>query len=188
MNDTIQPIRIRRRDDRDRCVEALQIANAKGPGNLDIPVLRRLVDLPKDEFSMVMRRVFDAINAEVRGEQLDAPPRVVNCPRCDEPLEPPAPEIQIERLRQFQLSKPAYWQWSPRELRLLMEHLKPGDLVIRPLRSSPSRPKRERQPQRVSWSLTPPGAYALGARSRAHQSTDGTGQSLHKRPRTVWHR
>jgi hypothetical protein len=58
-----------------------------------------------------------------------APTRFVNCPRCEEPLEAPAPEIQIERLRRFQLSKPAYWQWSPRELRLLMERLKPGDVV-----------------------------------------------------------
>jgi hypothetical protein len=124
-----QPIRIRRRDDRDRCVETLQIANAKGPGNLDVPALRRLVDMPKEEFSMVMRRVFDAVNAAVRGEQPDAPTRFVNCPRCEEPIEAPAPEIQIERLRRFQLSKPAYWQWSPRELRLLMERLKPGDVV-----------------------------------------------------------
>ena len=125
---TAVPI-VRGRDDRDRCVEALQIANAKGPGNLDVPCLRRLVDLPKEEFTIVMRRVFDAINAAARGQARRAP-RFVNCPKCDEPLEAPAPEIQIEQMRQFQLSKPAYWQWSLRELRLLMERLKPGDLVI----------------------------------------------------------
>ena len=37
--------------------------NAKGPGNLDVPALRRLRDLDKPDFTIVMRAVFDAINA-----------------------------------------------------------------------------------------------------------------------------
>jgi hypothetical protein len=36
MSDTMQPIGVRRRDNRERCIEALRIANAKGPGNLDV--------------------------------------------------------------------------------------------------------------------------------------------------------
>jgi hypothetical protein len=55
MSDNQQPTALvaRRRDDRDRCIEALQIANAKGPGNLDVPALRRLLDFDKSEFAIV---------------------------------------------------------------------------------------------------------------------------------------
>src|ERR1035437_1774007 len=120
----------RKRDDGDRCIEALQAANARGACNLDVPRLRRLLEFPKEEFDIVARHIFAAINACVLGEQPDAPPRYVDCPNCNHPLTAPAPEIQIERLREFQLGKPMYWQWSPRELKLLMEHLKPGEVII----------------------------------------------------------
>jgi hypothetical protein len=36
----------------------------------------------------------------------------------------------MERLREFQLGKPIYWQWSPYDLRRLMESLQPGEVVI----------------------------------------------------------
>ena len=62
MSDNQQPTALvaRRRDDRDRCIEALQIANANGPGNLDVPALRRLLDFDKSEFAIVMRGHFFA--------------------------------------------------------------------------------------------------------------------------------
>jgi hypothetical protein len=41
-----------------------------------------------------------------------------------------APEVQIARLREFQLAHAPYWQWSPRELLLLKESLKPGDVIV----------------------------------------------------------
>jgi len=131
MNDTEQSVpAARSRDDRDRLVEGLQTANARGPGNLDVPALRQLLRFTKPEFGTVARKIFDAINAVVRGEQPGLPPRFVNCPRCNEPLEAPAPEIQIERLRQWQDQHEAYYQWSERELRLLLEHLRPGDVIV----------------------------------------------------------
>jgi hypothetical protein len=130
MNDTEQVPAARPRDDRDRCIEALQIANAKGPGNLDVPALRRLLDFPKPEFSIIARKIFGAINAVVRGEQPESPPRFADCPHCSQPLEVKAPEIQIEILRDWQHEHPAYYQWSERELKLLMEHLQPGDVVV----------------------------------------------------------
>jgi hypothetical protein len=130
MNDTEQVPAARPRDDRDRCIEALQIANAKGPGNLDVPALRRLLDFPKPEFSIIARKIFDAINAVIHGEQPESPPRFVDCPYCHQALEAPAPEIQIERLREWQGQRNAYYQWSPRELKLLLEHLRPGDVIV----------------------------------------------------------
>ncbi|MGA8569003.1 MAG: hypothetical protein WB580_14520, partial [Candidatus Binataceae bacterium] len=133
MNDSTQRAigaPIRKRDDRDRCIEALQLANARGPGNLKVPALRRLLEFPKEEFAIVARRIFDAVNAVVLGEQPGLPPRFVDCPKCGALLEAPAPEIQIERLREWQLQHDPYWQWSPRELRLLMEYLKPGDVIV----------------------------------------------------------
>jgi hypothetical protein len=132
MND-IQPAAgsaVRRRDDRDRCVEALQMANAKGPGSLDVSALRQLLDFPKADFDIVMRKVFDAINSVVAGEQPDQPPRYADCPNCHAPLEAKAPAIQIDDLRAFQRQRTPYWQWSARELKLLMEYLKPGDVII----------------------------------------------------------
>jgi hypothetical protein len=120
----------RRRDDRDRSVESLQIANARGPGNLDVPALRRLLEFPKEDADIVLRHVFDAINTALAGLQPDAPPRFVNCPSCHAPLEAPAPEIQIEQLREWQHQHDVYYQWSPRELRLLLEHLQPGDVIV----------------------------------------------------------
>jgi len=133
MNDNIQPSAgsaVRRRDDRDRCIEALQMANARGPGNLDVPALRQLLRFDKPEFGTVARKIFDAINAVVRGEDPDAPPRFVDCPKCGEPLEARAPEIQIDDLRRWQQMHAAYYQWSERELMLLMTHLKPGETII----------------------------------------------------------
>ena len=93
----------RKRDDRDRCIEALQLANARGPGNLKVPALRRLLEFPKEEFAIVARKIFDAINAVVAGEQPGSPPHFVDCPNCNHLLEAPAPEIQIARLRDWQL-------------------------------------------------------------------------------------
>ena len=103
MSDNQQPTALvaRRRDDRDRCIEALQIANAKGPGNLDVPALRRLLDFDKSEFAIVMRRIFDAVNAVINGEQPGSPPRFVDCPHCNEPLE--APHVFRDRLRSSRL-------------------------------------------------------------------------------------
>ena len=69
-------------------------------------------------------------NAAVAGLQPDAPPHYVDCPHCNQPLEAPAPEVQIARLREFQLARAPYWQWSPRELLLLKESLKPGDVIV----------------------------------------------------------
>jgi hypothetical protein len=72
MNDSIERVigaPIRKRDDRDRCIEALQLANARGPGNLKVPALRRLLEFPKEEFTIIARKIFDAINAVVAGEQ-----------------------------------------------------------------------------------------------------------------------
>jgi hypothetical protein len=132
MSDNQQPTALvaRRRDDRDRCIEALQIANAKGPGNLDVPALRRLLDFDKSEFAIVMRRIFDAVNAVINGEQPGSPPRFVDCPHCNEPLEAPPPEVQVEQLKDWQHQYEPYLQWSPRELKLLLEHLRPGDVIV----------------------------------------------------------
>jgi hypothetical protein len=41
-----------------------------------------------------------------------------------------APAIQIEQLREWQQQQPVYFQWSERELKLLMEYLKPGDVIV----------------------------------------------------------
>lgn len=120
----------RRGDPIARCINDLLSANAHGPGNLDMPALRRLLEFPKPDADIVLRHVFDNINLALAGLQPDAPPHYVDCPHCNQPLEAPAAEIQIERLREFQLARAPYWQWSPRELLLLKEHLKPGDIVI----------------------------------------------------------
>ena len=98
----------------------------------DMPALRRLLEFPKEDAAIVLRYVFDAVlDAAVAGLKPDAPPHFVDCPHCNEPLEAPAPEIQIARLREFQLARAPYWQWSPRRLLLLKELLKPGDVIIR---------------------------------------------------------
>jgi hypothetical protein len=120
----------RRGDPIARCVNDLLSANAHGPGNLNATALRRLLEFPKPDADIVLRHVFDAINAAVAGLQPDAPPHYVDCPHCNQPLEAPAPEIQIARLREFQMTRAPYWQWSPRELLLLKESLKPGDVIV----------------------------------------------------------
>jgi len=131
MNDT-EPIEQPRRrgDPIARCVNDLLSANAHGPGNLDTPALRRLLEFPKPDADIVLRHVFDAINAAVAGLEPDAKSHYVDCPHCNQPLEAPAPEVQIGRLREFQLTRAPYWQWSPRELLLLKESLKPGDVIV----------------------------------------------------------
>jgi hypothetical protein len=53
----------RRGDPIARCVNDLLSANAHGPGNLDMPALRRLLEFPKPDADIVLRHVFDAINA-----------------------------------------------------------------------------------------------------------------------------
>jgi hypothetical protein len=113
-----------------RCVNDLLSANAHGPGNLDMSALRRLLDFPREDAAIVLRHAFDNINLALAGLQPDAPPRFVDCPHCNQPLEAPAAEIQIARLREFQMARAPYWQWSPRELLLLKESLKPGDVII----------------------------------------------------------
>ena len=133
MNETTEAITEqprRRGDPIARCVNDLLSANAHGPGNLNAPALRRLLEFPKPDADIVLRHVFDAINAAVAGLQPDAPPHYVDCPHCNQPLEAPAPEIQIQRLREFQMTRAPYWQWSPRELLLLKESLKPGDVIV----------------------------------------------------------
>ena len=64
----------RRGDPIARCVNDLLSANAHGPGNLDAPALRRLLEFPKPDADIVLRHVFDAINAAVAGLQPDASP------------------------------------------------------------------------------------------------------------------
>jgi hypothetical protein len=134
MNDnteTIAPEQPRRRADPiARCVNDLLSANAHVLGNLDAPALLRLREFPKEDAAIVLRAVFDAINAAVVGLEPDAKPRFVDCPHCHGSLEAPSPDVQIARLREFQLARAAYWQWSPRELLLLKESLKPGDVII----------------------------------------------------------
>ena len=98
MNETTEAITEqprRRGDPIARCVNDLLSANAHGPGNLNAPALRRLLEFPKPDADIVLRHVFDAINAAVAGLQPDAPPHYVDCPHCNQPLEAPAPEIQI---------------------------------------------------------------------------------------------
>ena len=133
MNETetiTEPAAPRKRDALARCVNDLLSANAHGPGNLNAPALRRLLEFPKPDADIVLRHVFDAINAAVAGLEPDAKPHYVDCPHCNQPLEAPAPEVQIARLREFQLTRAPYWQWSPRELLLLKESLKPGDVIV----------------------------------------------------------
>jgi hypothetical protein len=134
MNDnteTIAPEQPRRRGDPvARCVNDLLSANAHGLGNLDAPALLRLREFPKEDAAIVLRAVFDAINAAVAGLEPDAKPHYVDCPHCNQPLEAPGADVQIARLRDFQMARAAYWQWSPRELLLLKESLKPGDVII----------------------------------------------------------
>jgi hypothetical protein len=97
---------------------------------MDVPALRRLLEFPKPDADIVLRHVFAAINTALAGLQPDAPRRYIDCPNCDAPLEPPVPEIQIDRLREWHMGHVAYFQWSPYELRRLMESLKPGDVII----------------------------------------------------------
>jgi len=104
MNETetiTEPAAPRKRDALARCVNDLLSANAHGPGNLDTPALRRLLEFPKPDADIVLRHVFDAINAAVAGLEPDAKPHYVDCPHCNQPLEAPAPEVQIARLREF---------------------------------------------------------------------------------------
>lgn len=131
MNETlIETTAPRKRDAVTRCVNDLLSANAHGPGNLDVPTLRRLLEFPKPDAYIVLRHVFDAINMAVAGLEPDAPPHYVDCPHCNQPLEAPAADVQIARLREWQMAHAAYWQWSPRELLLLKESLKPGDVIV----------------------------------------------------------
>jgi hypothetical protein len=51
----------RRGDPIARCVNDLLSANAHGPGNLDMPALRRLLEFPKPDADIVLRHVFEAI-------------------------------------------------------------------------------------------------------------------------------
>ena len=39
-----------------RCVNDLLSANAHGPGNLDMPALRRLLEFPKEDAAIVLRQ------------------------------------------------------------------------------------------------------------------------------------
>jgi hypothetical protein len=134
MNDSTETIiettAPRKRDAIVRSVNDLLSTNAHGPGNLNVPALRRLLEFPKPDADIVLRHVFDAINMAVAGQEPEAPPHYVDCPNCHQPLEAPAPDVQIARLREWQMAHAPYWQWSPRELLLLKESLKPGDIVI----------------------------------------------------------
>jgi len=120
----------RRRNDCDRTIEHLQIANARANGGLNVPELRKLLDLPKDEFQAMARKIFEAINYAVLGQAPGEQVRFVNCPKCGEQLEAPSREIQIARLRTWQRERPSYFQWSERELLLLYERLEPGDIIV----------------------------------------------------------
>lgn len=120
----------RRRDDRDRTIEHLQIADARANGGLNVPELRKLLDLPKGEFHSQARKIFEAINGIVLGLESADQVRFVNCPKCGEQLEAPSREIQIANLRVWQLKHPTFFQWSERELLLLYQRLEPGDVII----------------------------------------------------------
>jgi hypothetical protein len=119
-----------RRDDRDRTIEHLQIANARANGDLNVPELRKLLDLPKDKFQAMARKIFEAINTALLGFETASEVRFVTCPKCGEQLEAPSREIQIANLRTWQLKHPTFFQWSERELLLLYQRLEPGDVII----------------------------------------------------------
>jgi hypothetical protein len=125
---------IHRRTNCDRFIEHIQIANAKIQGHLDVAALRRLLDLGQADFDAVAHPILDAINAVVRGEQPGSQPRFADCPKCGEPLEAPSPEVAVENLATWQKARPVYFQWSPYELRKLLEHLhqQPGHVLLPP--------------------------------------------------------
>jgi hypothetical protein len=118
--------KLRKRTAADRFVEEIQIASAKIDGHLNVPALLRTVDIEPDVNafkSKVADPIIDRINGFLAGEPADAAPRYVDCPHCGRPIEAKSPEIQCELIVRFQMDHPAYFQWSPYEVRKLLDHL-----------------------------------------------------------------
>ncbi len=59
---------------------------------------------------------------------------LTHCPHCHAALIAPTPEIQIDLLRRFQLSRGDYYQWTDRQLERLRERLAndPGTVILLP--------------------------------------------------------
>jgi hypothetical protein len=129
-NDTLGAVpglpKMRKRTAADRFVEDIQIANAKIDGHLDVPALRRTLDQEPDVAafkSKVADPIIDRINGFLAGEPADGAPRFTSCPHCGGELEAPTPEVSVGLLVTWQKDRPVYFQWSPYELRQLLEHL-----------------------------------------------------------------
>jgi hypothetical protein len=76
-----------------------------------------------------MQRVLLAVAAALRG---DGPVFFANCRKCGEALAPESPDIVVANLVTWQKSRPAYFQWSPFDLKKLLEHLHshPGHVML----------------------------------------------------------
>jgi hypothetical protein len=126
---------LRRRSAKDNFVEALALLSRVAEPKLDLAQLRQLMDLGDEEWKAPTSRIMEAI-AVALGGAAAAP--FAQCPHCDGTLEVPAPEVQVGNVETFQKSNPVYFQWSPYEMRKLLEHLHqhPGHVLITNLAQS----------------------------------------------------
>jgi hypothetical protein len=130
---TPQPVALRgnkKKAARDHCIEALAKLNRYAEPRFDLGLLPR-TDLPDAEWSATMQRVLLAVAAALRG---DRPVIFANCPKCGKALEAESPDVVVANLVTWQKSQPAYFQWSPFDLRRLLEHLHahPGHVILPP--------------------------------------------------------
>ena len=128
---TPQPVALRgnkKKAARDHCIEALAKLNRYAEPHFDLGLLPR-TDLPDAEWAVMMQRVLLAIAAALRG---DGPVIFANCPKCGEALEAESPEVAVANLATWQKARPIFFQWSPYELRKLLEHLHqhPGHVLL----------------------------------------------------------
>jgi hypothetical protein len=120
---------LRRRSARDHFVEALATMSRFAEPKLNLAKLRQLMDLGDEEYATQATRIMQAIAAVLSDEEVV---RFATCPHCAAPLEALSPDVAVVNLMTWQKAHPAYYQWSPYELKKLLDHLHqhPGHVLV----------------------------------------------------------
>jgi len=128
-NETQPATHHRRRSARDHFVESLALMSRYAQPRVDPAKLRQMMDLGDEEYTAQTTKIMTAIAVALGSAE---PPHFTQCPKCDAPLEPESPEIAIENLARWQKARSPYHQWSPYEIRQLLDHLHqhPGSVLI----------------------------------------------------------
>jgi hypothetical protein len=122
---------LKKKSRRHRIIDTIAKLNSIAEPAFDLALIAQLQNLDDDGFATKMHDVMVALAAALRG---DGPVIFANCPKCGEALEAPSPEIAVANLVTFQKARPAYYWWSPFELKWLLEYLyaHPGSVLLPP--------------------------------------------------------